>query len=139
MALLAAFISLFFVQTVLRFTANIALSWAEELCRYLFIWMVFLGSGIGMRKSVHVGFDIIKNLLPEKFQIHLAVIIGAVVLFFSYQLCKGGLSLTEQVATQISPGLGIPMSFIYSALVTGAILFLIFTVDSIIRKVVKQP
>ena len=139
MTLLVCFISLFFLQTVLRFTLSIALSWAEELCRYMFIWMVFLAGGIGMRKNSHVAFDIIKNLLPEKFQIHLAVLIGAVVLFFSYQLFIGGLSLTEQVSKQVSPSLGVPMSFIYATLVTGGILFALFTVDAIIRKAVNQP
>jgi TRAP-type C4-dicarboxylate transport system permease small subunit len=138
-ALLVAVISIFFLQTVLRFTVSVALAWAEELCRYLFIWMVFLGGGIGMRRGAHVGFDIVKNLLPEKFQIYLSAAIGAVVLFFAYQLVQGGLKLTAQTSTQVTPGLGVPMSCVYAALAAGGLLFIIFTVDAIIRKVVKQP
>lgn len=40
------FVTLAFAQVVCRFLLNSSLTWSEELCRYLFVEMVFLGAGV---------------------------------------------------------------------------------------------
>ena len=119
--LLAACMTLLFVQTVLRFTINYSLSWAEELCRYMSIWVTFLGGGIGIRHNIHVGFDLLKNKLPEKPQKYLHIIISLGIIAFSFVLLQGGFDLSSQASKQLSSSLGISMSFVYVSLLVGAI------------------
>ena len=135
---LVACMTLLFVQTVLRFTMNISLSWAEELCRYFAIWMTFLGSGIGIRKGIHVGFDILKNKLKGKVQTALLTILNAIVFLFSFVLLSEGLALMKQSANQTSASLGFSMTYVYSALVVGAVLFILFSLEGVVRRVVKE-
>lgn len=135
---LAACMTLLFVQTALRFTMNISLSWAEELCRYFAIWMTFLGSGIGIRKGIHVGFDILKNKLTGRAETVLLIVLNTMVFLFSFVLLSKGFQLMQQSANQTSASLGFSMAYVYSSLVVGAILFALFSLEGIIRKVVKE-
>lgn len=135
--LLVAMTCLFFAQTMLRFTLGIAWSWAEELCRYMLIWAVFLESGIGVTKGVHVGFDLVSSRLHGRTQTVVYMIIQIVVIALSTQLVRGGWTLTMQVRNQLSASLGISMAYFYSAIVVGGILLIIFSAFNILRKAVK--
>lgn len=41
------------------------LSWAQELCIFMFIWMCKFGAAYGVRTGIHVGVDVLVNRLPE--------------------------------------------------------------------------
>lgn len=135
--LLVLTMSLLFVQTLLRFILNIALPWAEELCRYMCIWLSFLGGGIGIRKGVHVGFDLIKNRLPAKIMYPVNIIVHIIILVVACALVRGGWELTKQAMNQTSSSLGISMAWIYSSLIVGGILIMIYGVESILMRRAK--
>ena len=44
---------------------SIHLSWAQELCIYMFIWMAKFGAAYGVRTGIHVGVDVLINRLPD--------------------------------------------------------------------------
>jgi C4-dicarboxylate transporter DctQ subunit len=41
------------------------LSWAQEACIYMFIWMAKFGAAYGVRRGIHVGVDVLVNRLPD--------------------------------------------------------------------------
>jgi C4-dicarboxylate transporter DctQ subunit len=45
------------------FLFPIDLSWAQELCIYMFVWMAKFGAAYGVRTGIHVGVDVLVNLL----------------------------------------------------------------------------
>ena len=47
--LLAAMSSIVFANVSLRYLSNFSITWAEEVARYLMIWMTFLGAGLSLR------------------------------------------------------------------------------------------
>ena len=53
MILLSTFTIVLFLQVVMRKMFNNSLSWSEELARYLFIWMVFIGISYGAKQDVY--------------------------------------------------------------------------------------
>ena len=53
-----------FVQIVMRTFFSAPLKWAEELARYLQIWITFLGIGYGIRRGSHIGMTLLKDRLP---------------------------------------------------------------------------
>ena len=67
---------LIFVAVVHRYAAGmpipvvqdpllkIDLSWAQELCIYMFVWMAKFGAAYGVRTGIHVGVDVLINRLP---------------------------------------------------------------------------
>jgi len=75
--LIGAATLLIFVAVVHRYAAgvpipvvqdwllSIHLSWAQELCIYMFIWMAKFGAAYGVRTGIHVGVDVLINALPK--------------------------------------------------------------------------
>jgi C4-dicarboxylate transporter DctQ subunit len=49
-----------------NFLFDINLSWAQELCIYMFVWMAKFGAAYGVRTGIHVGVDVVVNQVrPE--------------------------------------------------------------------------
>ena len=54
-------------MAIYKFLSDIHLSWAQELCIYMFVWMAKFGAAYGVRTGIHVGVDVLVNKLgPEK-------------------------------------------------------------------------
>lgn len=45
---------------------DIDLSWAQELCIYMFVWMAKFGAAYGVRTGIHVGVDLIVGMIGEQ-------------------------------------------------------------------------
>jgi len=52
------------LQFIQDFLLKINLSWAQELCIYMFIWMAKFGAAYGVRHGTHVGVDVLVRALP---------------------------------------------------------------------------
>lgn len=61
--LIAATVSLTFGQVVLRYVFNQPQTWAEEVGRYLFIWITFLGAAVAFSRDIHIRVDAVMELL----------------------------------------------------------------------------
>ena len=98
------------------------LSWAQELCIYMFIWMAKFGAAYGVRTGIHVGVDVLVNLLPahaRKPVIMFAIMCGAV--FTAAIAIFGGSFVGEMFSTgQQSNDLEAPMWIVYSAIPLGS-------------------
>ena len=47
---------------------HINLTWAQELCIYMFVWMAKFGAAYGVRTGIHVGVDVMVNMLAPKWR-----------------------------------------------------------------------
>jgi TRAP-type C4-dicarboxylate transport system permease small subunit len=53
-----------FGNVVLRLFFNTGIDLSDEIPRFAFVWMTFLGAIVGMRRRAHLGVDIVVRLLP---------------------------------------------------------------------------
>ena len=77
-ALMAAATLLIFVAVIHRYgmgiealqpyLQHIHLSWAQELCIYMFVWMAKFGAAYGVRTGIHVGVDVLINRLDDSMR-----------------------------------------------------------------------
>jgi C4-dicarboxylate transporter DctM subunit len=107
---------------IYKWLVSLDLSWAQELCIYMFIWMAKFGAAYGVRTGIHVGVDVLVNMLPahqRKRVILFAVLCGA---FFTAVIAIFGVTFVgEMFATgQQSNDLEAPMWFVYSAIPLGS-------------------
>ena len=79
-----------FYQVVMRYVFNNAPSWAEELVRFLFIWCTFIAAAIGIEEKIHIGIDVVVNLLPSKIQKSVEILVYAALIVFSGYLIYYG-------------------------------------------------
>jgi C4-dicarboxylate transporter DctQ subunit len=56
------------IPVVQDWLLGLNLSWAQELCIYMFIWMAKFGAAFGVRRGIHVGVDVLVNRLPEDWR-----------------------------------------------------------------------
>jgi len=62
-------------QVILRYVFHASNAWSEELARYLFIYDVFIGSAIALRKNSHLQVDVFLNLMKPKTKYLYTIII----------------------------------------------------------------
>jgi len=132
--LMAAATLLIFVAVVHRYMAGFAipglqdwllslnLSWAQELCIYLFVWMAKFGAAYGVRTGIHVGVDVLVNRLsPERQKpvILFGLLAGAL---FTGIVAAMGANFVWHVShtDQTSPDLEVPMWWVYLAIPLGS-------------------
>ncbi len=104
------------------FLLGIDLSWAQELCIYLLVWMAKFGAAYGVRQGIHVGVDVLVNRLPEAWKrTTLLIALGAGALFTG-TIAFFGAQFVMQMARrgQISADLELPMWIVYLAIPLGS-------------------
>ncbi len=70
------------LSAVQDFLLGIHMSWAQELCIILFVWMAKFGAAYGVRQGIHVGVDVLVNYLsPGKRRIMTIIALSAGILF----------------------------------------------------------
>ncbi|CDQ18892.1 TRAP-type C4-dicarboxylate transport system, small permease component [Halobacillus karajensis] len=113
-------VSVIFLQVAMRVSGN-SLSWSEELGRYCFIWLVYIGISYGVKKQRHIKVDVMLLLLKGKAKLMLAIISNLLFLVFSLYVVFNGYDIASQLLSfgQKSPALHIPMGWVYMATPVG--------------------
>lgn len=78
-----------FVNVVLRYVFQSSLIWGLELTLALFAWLVLLGMSHAVKINAHLGVDAIINVLPHGARKILALVAGALCVFYAILLMKG--------------------------------------------------
>ena len=128
--LLAGMVVLVFGNVVLRYVFNSGIAISEELSRWLFVWMVFLGAIVGLREHAHLGVDtLVKALSPAGRKICYAVS-HALMLYASVLLTIGSWKQTLLNWDTTAPASNLSVGIFYlSGLVFGASAIAILTVE----------
>lgn len=97
-------------------------SWAQELCIYMFVWMAKFGACYGVRTGIHVGVDVFVNMLnpsDRKRIILFGLLCGA---FFTGVIATLGANFVYHMAEtgQVSNDLEVPMWIVYLAIPLGS-------------------
>ena len=61
---LAVMLVMVFGNVILRLFFNTGIDLSEEIPRFAFVWMTFLGAIVGMRRRAHLGVDVVVRMLP---------------------------------------------------------------------------
>lgn len=131
--LLAVMVVLIVIQVGARYVAGSSLSWSEEISRYLFIWVVMLGTVIGVHDGTHVAVEFLLKRLPAPLY-KLATIgftlclclLACVMIFY-------GSTLAAKVYSQLSPATRIPMAYVYAAVPACSAVMLVHLTVQLIR------
>lgn len=127
-----------FGQVVTRYGFNWTPEWSEELARFLFVWVVFLGSALIMGESGHLAVEFLPNKLKGTTAGKvLALFINLVSYVFVTLLMFQGAKMTRTMTFQLSPGMELPMSCVYAVIPVSCVLMLLYLVRDTL-KVVKS-
>lgn len=97
-----------FGNVVLRIFFNTGIDLSEEIPRFAFVWMTFLGAIVGMRNRAHLGVDVIVKMLPVSgqrvcwaiSQVVMLVCCGYIVYgtWMQHDIIKGNASPVAQIS-----------------------------------------
>jgi TRAP-type C4-dicarboxylate transport system permease small subunit len=126
------------VQVFSRYVLNDSYRWTEELARYSFIWVHFLGTSLCLRAKSHATITFIIDAVPPLIHNVMSLLVSLILFTVSVVLIYGGIKMAELTANQMSIGIrALPMSWVYvSAAFGGAISLvevIILIADDIIR------
>jgi TRAP-type transport system small permease protein len=112
---LALMVILVFGNVVLRYGFNLGITVSEEISRWLFVWLIFLGAIIAMREHGHLGVDSLVKRLPPLGKKVCLVASHLLMLYVTWLLLEGSWQQTAINLDVKAPVSGLSMGIIYSA------------------------
>ncbi|MDM0078788.1 TRAP transporter small permease [Variovorax sp. J2P1-59] len=112
-ACLAGMVALVFTNVILRYVFNSGLDIAEELSRWLFVWLTFLGAVVGMHRHAHLGTEVLVGRLGPAGR-KVCLVIGYALMFMvCWQLFSGSWTQTVINWDVSAPTTGWSMAWVY--------------------------
>jgi TRAP-type C4-dicarboxylate transport system permease small subunit len=118
LAMMAIFV---FANVIMRYFFHSGLTWAEEVSRFLFIWLIFLGSIVAFKDNEHLGIDALVRKLPLKGRRVLYVINSLIIMATLALTLHGAWLLTVLNMDQSSPAINLPYAYVYSSGIVAAL------------------
>lgn len=112
-ASLALMVLLVFANVVLRYAFNSGIAVSEELSRWLFVWLTFLGAIVALHERAHLGTDTLVSRLPvvgKKICLGLGHLL---MLFICWLLFKGTLDQVRINWDTTSAAMEVSMALFY--------------------------
>jgi TRAP-type transport system small permease protein len=120
---------LVFANVVMRYGFNSGLTLSEELSRWLFVWMTFMGAVVALKEHGHLGTDALVSRLPARAQKICLLLSNLLMLLICWLIFKGGWEQVKINWGTTSAVMEISMAYFYVsgvifAVLGGAILLL---------------
>lgn len=127
---LAVMVIMVFGNVVLRYGFNSGITVSEEVSRWLFVWMTFLGALVALKENGHLGSDFMVSRLPVMGKRICLAISQLLMLGVTLMLLQGSWAQTKINLDVEAPVTGAPMAVVYGAgVVFGSLAALILVYD----------
>lgn len=114
-----------------RFVLNRSLGWADELSRFIFIWISLLGAVMAYYENRHIGLDfLVEKVRSKKIKAFIVVLGDVLVLIVLLFLAYFGLDVANS-AGNVSPALYIPMRTVYMILPISSALMALISISKV--------
>ena len=126
--LLASIIALVLLQILLRYLPFIRVQWTEEMSRYLFVYLTFIGSALLINEKGHIVVDVVVDRLPGRLRLGVYVVVQLAVLAFLYLFVSGILTLAlGSMDTRAASMTWFSMGYLYWGVWLGGVLMVVYT------------
>lgn len=125
----ALLITLLSVQVVGRYVFGFSPVWVVESSQYSFVWLSFLGTCVAYRRRAHISLAYLWERAPITLRGVVKSVIHLTVLFIGWCIAYGGIVLMQTFSGDRSPGMEIPMAWVYSSLVVCGSLICLFDIE----------
>lgn len=89
-----------------------ALTWSEELAKYIFVWVVFIGMSYGIGKGLHIRLELLEEKLPPKVVKNLSVLCDSICILIFALLFQPSLEYLAFQCTQKAATIPIHMGYV---------------------------
>ena len=132
---LALMVVMVFGNVVLRYGFNSGITVSEELSRWLFVWMTFLGSLVAVRNHAHLGTDSLVARLPVRGKKICLGLSHLLMLYLCWLMFQGSWQQTVINWSTTSAVMEISMGYFYASGVFFAVVAALFILNDFVRLV----
>ena len=111
--LLLGMVLMVFGNVVLRYAFNSGIVVSEELSRFFFVWLTFIGAIVAMRDGSHLGMDNVVSKLSRRGKLTCLTISQGLILLCCAMLFWGTWRQHEVNATNMAPVTGLSMIWVF--------------------------
>lgn len=136
--LLVIIVVVSFMQVVIRKVPSIpALTWAEEFCRFCWIWSVFLSVPYTIRKGSMLRVSVLLDILPDTLHKIVNIVVEVITTLSMALLAFYSVGVVNDIrlSAETSPAMLWPMWIIYSMMLIGFSLAVIRGIQQIVIQV----
>ena len=133
-------------QVIMRYVFNASLIWAEELCRYLMVWITFVMVGLAFQRGELVAVDLVSKALPLRARFILKLVASVPLLIFLYLVATSGYTFASRMSMQSIPAIDfiwssiagrdktadISIFWVYGSVALGAVLLMIHLIIELV-------
>jgi len=109
----AMMVVLVFTNVVLRYGFNSGITLSDELSRFMFVWLIFIGAFLTMRDNAHLGVNGAVKKLPPRAKVVIKIFGDALTLVCCLLLAYGTTTHILDNMDNFSPVGGIPLGIVY--------------------------
>ncbi len=122
-----------FLGVFSRYVLASTFTWYDEIARLLFVWIVFLGAAVGVRRAAHFRLHLVVDRFPPGARWIAHVLSVLVLMGFGLLLIQQGWKLVELGQFQRTPVMGLSKRFIYASVPTGGVLIILYSLPHLWR------
>lgn len=112
---LAIMVVLVFGNVVLRYAFNSNIAVSDEMSRWLFVWLTFLGAIVALKEHGHLGTDVLISRLPRMGRKVCLFVAQALMLWASWLLLSGSITQARINVDSAAPVTGLSMAIFYTS------------------------
>jgi TRAP-type C4-dicarboxylate transport system permease small subunit len=110
-----------------RYVLFSTFTWYDEIARICFVWMVFLGAAVGVKRGAHFGLHLLVDKLGPLAKRSAALLTPLVIIAFSIVLIVQGWALMEFGQFQSTPVMGLSKTWVYAAIPVSGLLMILYS------------
>jgi len=114
-----------FLQVILRYVGWAGIDGLDEMPRYLFVWLVMLGSAAAMHRGEHTLLGYFRDRFGRRGRALAIIVANAAGIALFVYFIKLSFILVPNAHLQTSAGLGLPLGYVYAAVPVGAALIIL--------------
>ena len=127
-------VALVFLQVLNRYVFKGNIAWAQEVSNMTFVWMIFLGGAVGMRRNSHLAIDVFLAVLPPRIRRYWDAMVMMLVAVFLAAFVWIGCQFVGQSAQTTSTYLNWPMAYVYGVLPLAGLIMLYYALKHALRR-----
>ena len=101
-------------------------SWSEEVARYLYVWLTFVGAAVAAKRGANFSLNLVASRLGPRWARAMAALADLGTAAFGVALVVYSGPLIDLAAHQRGAAVAIPLSWVFAALPTGGLLMAVF-------------
>jgi C4-dicarboxylate transporter DctQ subunit len=131
--LLVATLFLSFLQVIARYLFQVSTPWSEELARLFFVWGVFLGAAIGVKRDLHTRVDFVFQKLPPSPAALVRMGMDFLLIVLALVMVIYGSQLVISTRADLSTSFGYPRNWFYIPVPVSGLLMLRYLIPNLGR------